>query len=226
MTWRNIIMCRTLATWHPIKLHTVIPSTRWQDNVPHGSNSHSSQYKHKWIRKKQLWLVRCHNTGTKYYAGISTTAITQQHMSIIWHLASHNIYVHTTQTITCTEITTCTNKQSIHRQQTSPPMPLCAHCHVCMIWKHRQTDRLKAVREWLQLLTTSSVANVHLYLIAYRFTIQTCYLHLKHDKTDGQTEFDNYVVKMYTITDILTGNVSGFDQSTLGWWPASYGNSV
>jgi len=53
-------------------------------------------------KMQQLWLVRCHNTGTKYYAGISTTAITQQHMSIIWHLASHNIYVHATQTITIT----------------------------------------------------------------------------------------------------------------------------
>ena len=84
-------------------------------------------------------------------------------------------------------------------------MPLCACCHVCTIWKHRQTDRLKAM--WLQLLTTSSVANVHLYIIAYRFTIQTCYLHLKHDKTDGQTKFDNYVVKMYIITGILTANV-------------------
>jgi len=30
-------------------------------------------------KMQQLWLVRCHNTGTKYYAGISTTAITQQH---------------------------------------------------------------------------------------------------------------------------------------------------
>jgi len=60
---------------------------------------------------------------------------------------------------------------------------------------------------WLQLLTTSSVANVHLYLIAYRFTVQTCYLHLKHDKTDEQTEFDNYVLKMYIITSILTANV-------------------
>jgi len=166
---------------------------------------------------QHLRLVRCHNTGTKYYAGVSTTAITQQHMSIIWHLASHNIYVHTAQTITmitCTEISSCTNKQSIHRQQTSPPMPLCAHCHVCTILKHRQTDRLKAM--WLQLQTTSSVANVHLYLIAYSFAIQTCYLHLKHDKTDGQTEFDNYVVKMYIITGILTANVRGFDQSTLG----------
>ena len=44
-------------------------------------------------------LVRCHNTGTKYYTGISTTAIIQQHMSIIWHVASHNIYVQATQTM-------------------------------------------------------------------------------------------------------------------------------
>jgi len=113
---------------------------------------------------------------------------------------------------TCTETSSSTNRQSIHRQQTFPPMPGCARCHVCTIWKHR--DRLKAM--WLPLLTTSSVANdhlnVHLCLMEYSFTMQTCHLHLKHDKTNGHTEFDNYdfvhcAVKMGIITGILTANV-------------------
>ena len=35
-----------------------------------------------------------------YHTGISTTVIIQQHVSIIWYIASHNIYVHATRTIT------------------------------------------------------------------------------------------------------------------------------
>jgi len=56
--------------------------------------------------------------------------------------------------------------------------PQCPYVLAVTFVLYGNTDRLKAM--WLQLLTTSSVVNVHLYLIEYRFTIQTCYLHLKH----------------------------------------------
>lgn len=143
-------------------------------------------------------IRKCNSYGRKYVI-IQWRNITQlfpqplshTNTSIIWHLAGHNIYVLATQTITCTQTRICINIQSIQRRQTfAPNSLLCSLSRLHSV--ERQTDWFRAM--WLPLLTTSNVAydhlNVHVCLIEYRFTMQTCHLHLKHDKTDGQTESD------------------------------------